>query len=367
MIDQLARPTNHLLHGAGSWFLNSGIQEAGGGLARYYRCDLGTRASLSIEITGYAVSALLFFHQRLGQTEYLESALRAARFLTRTAWDPQLGTFPFEYSANGNRPPALAYFFDTGIVIRSLLGAWRVSRQTEFREIAIKAGRALLNDFSSRNAIHPIVALPDKRALSYRSNWSAAPGCYQLKSAMAWYELFEVTGEAFFLRAYEGALERALRSEHDFLPGDDNVYTVMDRLHAYAYFLEGLLPVLNRGDCARTFQTGLDRITVYLRQIAPLFVRSDVYAQLLRLRLYGQALGGIPLDAEAAKSEAQEAASFQLCSEDPAASEGFCFGRKHGEFLPFVNPVSTAFCAQAVALWDDHRNNTLEAHCHTLI
>jgi hypothetical protein len=367
MIDQLARPTNHLLNAAGHWFLNSGIQEAGGGLARYYRCDGRTKAPISTEITGYAVSALLFFHSRCGEAEYLESALRAARFLTRTAWDPQLRAFPFEYSSNGNRPPALAYFFDTGIVIRGLLAAWRVSRQAEFRDTAIEAGRALLADFSTRDAIHPILALPDKQALAHQSNWSAAPGCYQLKSALAWYELFGVTGEAHFLRAYQSAVEDALRSEHDFLPGESDLHKVMDRLHAYAYFLEGLLPVLNREDCARTFGKGIDRIAAYVRQISPLFVRSDVYAQLLRLRLYGKFLSGIPLDSQAAEYEAQQAASFQLHSEDAGASDGFCFGRKHGEFLPFVNPVSTAFCAHALALWDDHENNTLAAPFHTLI
>jgi hypothetical protein len=367
MIDQLARPTNHLLTGAGGWFLSSGIQDAGGGLARYYRSDLGTRATLSTEITGYAVSALLFFHQRLGQAEYLESALRAARFLTRTAWDPQLRAFPFEYSVNGHRPPALAYFFDTGIVIRGLLAAWRVSGQIEFREIAIQAGHALLADFSSRDGFHPIVDLPEKRALSYQSNWSAAPGCYQLKAAMSFYQLFEATGNMCFRQAYESAVDSALSSERDFLPGDDDVYRVMDRLHAYAYFLEGLVPMLRRGDCARAFREGMDRMTVYLRQIAPLFVRSDVCAQLLRLRLYGHALGVIRLDAEAAKREARDVASFQLCSQDPGTSEGFCFGRKHGEFLPFVNPVSTAFGAQTLALWDDYGNHALEAAWDTLI
>ncbi len=33
---------------------------------------------------------------------------------------------------------------------------------------------------------------------------------------------------------------------------------------------------------------------------------------------------------------------------------GFWFGKKDGEMLPFMNPVSTAFCAQALALWDQH-------------
>ena len=367
MIDRLARPTSHLLNAAGEWFLNSGIQDASGGVARYYRCDIQRNARISNEITGYAVSTLLFFHLRLGQTEYLESALRAARFLTRTAWDAQVGAFPFEHSVNGDRPRPLAYFFDTGIIIRGLLAAWRVSHEAEFRETAVAAGRAMLADFPTYRGIHPILTLPHKRPLPYAPNWSSAPGCYQLKSALAWYELLDVTGEVGFLRAYESTLQDALASENDFLPGETDANKVMDRLHAYAYFLEGLLPVLDREDCSCAFRNGIDRIAAYLGEIAPIFVRSDVYAQLLRLRLYGSILGAIQLDQEAAAHEARQAATFQLHSEDSGASNGFFFGRKCGKLLPFVNPTSTALCAQALALWDDYKTNTLEAPFHTLI
>src|SRR5208282_5439673 len=91
-----------LIEAAGRWFLRSGIQEENGGVARFYRSDTGRNAGVSTEITGYAVSTLLFLHQRTGKTEYLDSGLRAARFLTRVAWDAQLGTFPFEHSVNGD-------------------------------------------------------------------------------------------------------------------------------------------------------------------------------------------------------------------------------------------------------------------------
>ena len=70
----LVRPMSDSLNAAGGWFLNSGIQDASGGVARYYNCELRRKAPISSEITGYAVSTLLFFHLRLGQAEYLESA-----------------------------------------------------------------------------------------------------------------------------------------------------------------------------------------------------------------------------------------------------------------------------------------------------
>jgi hypothetical protein len=337
-------PTDTLIDAAGRWFLQSGIQEASGGVARYYRSDLRQNARVSTEITGYAVSALLFLHQRTRDSAYLEAGLRAARFLSRIAWDPQLGTFPFELSVNG--ASGFAYFFDCGIIARGLLYAWRVTEDPEFRDAAIAAGRAMLADFPGPCGIHPILALPEKQPVAWEPRWSASPGCYQLKSALAWWELFEVTGESAFLRAYESALEAALENDGEFLPGEADQERVMDRLHAYGYFLEGLLPVLDRPECAAALRNGVARAARYLREIAPVFARSDVYAQLLRLRLLSEDCG---VDAA---YEAEQAASFQIHSSDARVSGGFLFGRKQGEDLPFVNPVSTAFCVQALALWN---------------
>jgi hypothetical protein len=144
---------------------------------------------------------------------------------------------------------------------------------------------------------------------------------------------------------YESALDAALENDGQFLPGESDRERIMDRLHAYAYFLEGLLPALDRPECAVAFRDGVDRASALLREIAPVFARSDVYAQVLRARL----LGEFPVNEVGAAHEAEQAISFQL------PSGGFLFGRKHGEALPFVNPVSTAFCVQALAMWNDVR------------
>src|ERR1700685_346074 len=94
-------PTDTFMDAAGRWFLQSGIQEASGGVARYYRSDLRENARGSTEITGHAVSALLCLHRRAGAPASLDAGLRAARFLTRSAWDKGLGTFPFEHVNGG--------------------------------------------------------------------------------------------------------------------------------------------------------------------------------------------------------------------------------------------------------------------------
>lgn len=353
---------------AGEWFLRSGIQESNGGVARYYRSDLGKNARVSTEITGYAVSTLLYLAERTGNGNYTEAAIRAARFLTGVAWDSSLATFPFEHSANCDQPKPLAYFFDCGIIVRGLAAAWRATRMQQFLDTAVEAGGSMIADFQASSAIHPILLLPRKQPLAYEPKWSASPGCYQLKSAMAWHDLFEETGEGRFRSAYDAAVESALKMEPAFLPGEADREKVMDRLHAYCYFLEGLLPCADRPECARALASGIDKTAGYLREIAPAFARSDVYAQLLRARLYAAQAGVAPLDESSASCEAARAAEFQVGGTGLASCDGgFFFARRGAEMLPFVNPVSTAFCLQALALWSDYQNGTLNAPRQALV
>jgi hypothetical protein len=341
------------LRRAGQWFLRSGIQESGGGVARYYRSDTQRNQPVSTEITGYAVSALLYAGEK-------EGALESARFLARRAWSPALASLPFELD-----PPAHTYFFDCGIVTRGLLAAWRATGDEEFLTAARSIGASMRDFVTASGECHPILKLPAKAPLIHDPlRWSQAPGCYQLKSAMAWWDLWEATGDTSFRDNYERVLEYALHTWGSFLPGHPERPRVMDRLHAFSYFLEGLLPRVDDALCRAALCDGIRRAASLLREIAPLFERSDVYAQILRVRLYADWAGAVPLNIEAAAYEAEQLLAFQASSSDLRIDGGYYFGRKAGEWLPFVNPVSTAFAMQALALWEAR---DVPVHRHMLI
>jgi hypothetical protein len=349
---------------AGHWFARSGIQESSGGVARYYRADLGRNHAVSTEITGYAVSTFVYLHSVAKEAAYLEAALRAAQFLTRTAWDGASKAMPFEID-----PPACAYFFDCGISVRGLLSSWRVTGEDEFLDVATALGESMAADFTSGDGgYHAILALPGKRPFPPDlARWSASSGCYQLKAAMAWHDLAEATDSSRFCELYERAVERALCASSGFLPGHADPLKVVDRLHAFLYFLEGLLPCAAQDRCAAAVRDGIVRVARTLREAASRFERCDVYAQLLRLRLYADWAGVAPLDREAAQFEAGKVAGFQASSQDARIDGGFYFGRKAGAVLPFVNPVSTAFALQALALWEQCRDGGAQPHRHLLI
>jgi hypothetical protein len=365
MGEAVSQPAGDLLERAGRWFLNSGIQEASGGVARYYRIDVSRNARVSTEITGYAVSTFVWLFEVTGREEYLDAARRSARFLVDDAWDRELHIFPFEHALNGHPPEPLAYFFDSGIIARGLLALWRSTQEERWLASARAAGESMLADFGSTRHSHPILRLPSKEALPYEPQWSRSPGCYQLKSALAWHDLNEVTGEPRFSSAFEETLAGALATHKNFLPAPTPEKT-MDRLHAYCYFLEALPPVADRDDVREALSTGIDRVSRYTREIAPVFVRSDVYAQLLRVRLWAEN-AGIPLAQAEACAEAHALPPFQLDSDNPRLAGGVAFGRRGTDLLPFANPVSTAFTAQAWRMWQERRAGATPVLFHRLI
>jgi hypothetical protein len=112
---------------------------------------------------------------------------------------------------------------------------------------------------------------------------------------------------------------------------------------------------------------GIRSVAQHLRDIAPEFERSDVYAQLLRIRLYADWAGVSPLDRDAAGWEADRLGRFQAVDSNLRIDGGYWFGRVGDTWSPHVNPVSTAFALQALALWEACRAGEAQAHRHLLI
>jgi hypothetical protein len=365
---------------AACWFLHSGIQEPEGGVARYHlldagRNDAGRNAPISSEITGYAASVFSYLFSLTGETQYLDAAKRAARYLIQI-WDSRASTLPFEPGSS------LAYFFDLGIIVRGLLAASRLTGETEFFDRARDAALSMALDFLGEGRFHAVISLPEKQPLPRERRWSRAPGCYQLKAALAWVEL----GDESARKLYDCALKLSLAAHEGFLYAERDREKQMDRLHAYCYFLEGLLPAVERDPARGALANGIGVATLLFHKTAPEFERSDVSAQLLRLRIIAHHRGVLELDEQAAQDEVRRIQSFQalahrppgaasnesetprtsprpaspLCASSPKDDArpqvrgGFYFGKRGSEMLPYVNPVSTAFCMQALEFWDRH-------------
>ncbi|MGC2658488.1 MAG: hypothetical protein WA324_11075 [Bryobacteraceae bacterium] len=347
------------------WFLDSGIQSASGGVARYYRQDTRETAPISSEISGYFATALFMLHDLSGSNESFEAALRAADFLAKAAWDEGSDMLILEQSPEGR---TVAYFFDCGIVVSALLEAWRRAGNAEHRRAAFRLGESMLKDFAGESGrFHPVVKTSTRNPLEYGSWWSKRPGCYQLKAAKAWLELSEEMNSIAFRNGYESVLDYAMLDDAGFLNAADQSPDTMDRLHAYGYFLEGLLPVADRGEPGRSLAEGIERMSSVLPRVGPIFARSDVCAQLLRLRLLANEIGLKELDEAYAEQEAATIREFQVASGDHRVNGAFAFGRRHGQLMPVMSPVSTSFCVQALTMWEEYKGDRLSTDWRKII
>ena len=334
-------PCSPVLASAGQWFLRSGIQDAQGGVARYHRFDSGN-LPVSTEITGYAISALSWLFRMTGEPQYLAAAEQNAKFLLEKAWHPEYGLFPFEL----DYPLPDSYFFDCGIIIRGLLALWRINNNQLLLDVATACAYGMRQFRATDGRWSPILALPHFEHAAYQKKWSKQPGCFQLKSALAWAEVAALTNDDVLQNWFDRALAQALANDSSFLPGSGDSSEVMNRLHAYCYYLEALLAAPEH---VATLTAGIEKAYALLIEIAPNFERSDVCAQLLRLSLLAN--HGEPSRSKAA---AERLATYQFKGGETAIAGGFGFGRRDGVMLPMVNPVSTAFAMQALAMFELH-------------
>ena len=89
-----------------------------------------------------------------------------------------------------------------------------------------------------------------------------------------------------------------------------------------------------------------------LFEIGPEFQRSDVLAQLLRLRFYADTFGVLEIDRATVESEVAALIEFQQQSSDPRADGGFAFARRGTELVHHINPLSTVLALQALTMWE---------------
>src|SRR5262249_13218181 len=148
-----------------------------------------------------------------------------------------------------------------------------------------------------------------------------------------WRELAAITGDPIWSDCYASALQQAVASHESFLPGHPDPHKVMDRLHAYLYFLEALLA---HPEHAATVAEGARRVREYRMQVAPQFDRADVAAKLLRVELC------------AGVDESDIAQTAANVREFQRPDGGYYFGRVAGQWIPHVSPVPTAFAMQAL-------------------
>ena len=333
------------------WLKNSGIQTESGGVSRFYDADQRRYRPVSTEFTAYFIRTLLASVEE-GEKPPAQ-ALTAAQFLMEQAFDVSTDLFPYEMpNGEGSSRPA-ARFLGCGIVIRALLDLWRATGEVPYREYAESCGLAMHSRMATVDGgFFPLYDLVGQQPEFGSGSWTVESGVHQLKAGLAFLELADATGLLDFASDADRLRKWCFTRHEGFLPGDGDVEETMSRLHGYCCFLEGLLPMASLdAESARVLQFGILHVENLIDEIGEHFLRCDVVAQLLRLRLYADNMGVMELDQQRAEEEAVALAQFQIQSLDPKADGGFASARRANALVPHVHPASTAFALQALQIW----------------
>ena len=296
-------------------------------------------------------------------------AARAGGFLLRHAFDMSRELFPLRVSRNQQPEARLAFFLDCSIVVRALVHLWSATNDQAYLECAERCGLALHSRMATVDgAFFPIYDLEADRAYAETGSWSVEMEVPQLKAGLALLELHKATGLGEFEHDAAALRKWCLKRHESFLPGEVDDAKVIDRLHAYCYFLEGLLPsVALDADSGRVLQFGVLRVENFLDEFGADFQRCDVMAQILRLRLYADKFGLMELDYKRAEEEAAAVAECQIQSADPKTDGGFTLTRRRGKCEPSLDTTATVFALQALEMWDQADDGGLRDPWEVLI
>lgn len=361
------------------WLRGSGIQDLSndplrrGGVNAWYDLRKGNYPFIYSEITGYAVSAFLFWHSLTGDDGLLENAVMAADWLRQNR-DPESGLMRTRLNAadfQNSYFESWVFAFDQWVIVYGLSNLAGITKRSDLLEDAL--GMA---DFLLRHTVHPngffypVYDLKNKRPEAAWDKWSRQPGGYHAKSLTALLKLAELSGEERFFLAARKIVSQALDTQDSTGRFITQSHEKSTHLHPHLYTLEGLLSYAVASGDPQVFlavEKGMEWLLSNQNSNGSLFafyqdgafrpfVRVDVLAQALRAAVILRQHGRLQSYEEAVSRLKENLLSYQVL-EGPQRG-GFFYGQEENGQVHFhVNAWASMFAGQALAVDAFYQNS----------
>ena len=337
------------IHNGLTWLLDSGVQEAEGGVHGKYAAEVGQFDVISVQATGRYVQALLTLGDPTDPRQR-EQAIRAGRFLLDRAFDLTTDLFVQELPERTEAAAATrkATLNGCAAALHALISLWQATGESAYRECAARCARAVRMRMSRVDGAFFLSYDLDCQSPDYSLDAEAD----QLKVAVAFWRLAEDGGLREFDDTAEQMLRWAIVRHEALLPEWIDRKDLTPALERYALFLEGLLPIAHLdAKACQALQSGLLRLERGVIE-ANGSSSPQALARLLRLRLYADSFGIIELDGREAERERGELLERQVRSDDPKLDGAFVLPRhiaQPGEAE--ADTESTIVATQALIMW----------------
>jgi rhamnogalacturonyl hydrolase YesR len=359
---------------AADWLLNSGIQSEEGGFYSWYNLKDKSYAYLYSEITGYAITALVFLSKINRDSIFIKKAESAADWILRYAIHPCGGVKTRLYKNDDKADASYSFSgenifsFDTGMVLYGMASLYNATGKEKFLGIAERLALFIIDKMQNKDgSLSAVYNAKTDELINTYDKWSNQAAGFHAKACLGLVELFSITNNK---RYSESAIRLC---EYAFITQEGSGRFITDKaantthLHPHCYTAEGLLytgALLNMPKFVKAAKKAAEWAFSCLSSdgINELYnpsdgsfnnlQRSDILAQVLRL--------GLLFSLNARTNDLMGVLSkYQYNGEDIEQRGGFLFSANEQH----VNCWCTMFAVQALALYYDKgliENNIIE-------
>jgi len=334
------------------WFLNSGIQNKDGSFNAWYDEEKMKYSFVYPEITGYAITELLYLNKICHDEMFVENSKKAVNWLIKKAYNT--GGFVSKYH-NGIFTKEI-YSFDTAMCLNGIVNFYRHTHNKNYLEISKIIGNWLINIMQNKNgSFEARYDLEKKSIMDDEDHWSAHPGTFHMKNAIGLLNLYEVSARNLLykdsvLNLYKWCLDK---DEDGRYPTNANdTY-----MHPQCYTMEGLLIKSLFEDNKEPWK----RVEKSLEWILsnklntngiPFNYCDGEFSEGEHVDSLSQAIRIAIILGKDVNDMVQRLLTFQCLSDDPKASGGFYYGiQENGQLIRHVNAHATMFALQALTMW----------------
>ncbi|MFH2231943.1 MAG: formyltransferase family protein [Patescibacteria group bacterium] len=354
---------------ATNWLLKSGIQnepgtktitgvDASGSFNAWFDMDKRNYSYIYSEISGYALTTLLYLYQASKKAVYLDRANGVASWLLKTQHPAGQFQTAFYMNVDSQRKPENFHTFDTGVILNGLVNYFRVTSDPNYLSSAKRSADWLISTMTGDGSVPAMISHKDNSRVDFPDTWSTQSGPYHAKLAIGLLNLFDVTKEIKYQNAARAFCDYALSK----MTQDGQFYTYESfkstNFHPHAYTCEGLYVAgkyLNEPRYFDAAKKGTEwAVSLIKNGIVPRHIfdgnpnyneRVDVMAQIYRLALL------FDIKSESMLLLHNNLLSNQYFGEVQEQRGGFIFGKSSdGKPLEHINSWVTMFALQAMML-----------------
>ncbi|MEK6861010.1 MAG: glycoside hydrolase family 88 protein [Nanoarchaeota archaeon] len=395
MKDKLELAKNWLLH-SGIQNLDSNSLEVKGGFNSWYDIDNENYFYTYSEITGYAITKLLYLYSLEKNNLYLLRATLAAEWLLDKA-SHKSGGIKTRYFFNKENAQELYDFssgiihsFDNGIALNGLMDLYNVTKEERYLTASKMIGDMLIHTMQKPDGgLYASYSHKEETFKDSEEKWSTQSGSFHVKVCMGLLKLYEITKESKYKQTAIKLCDYALKLQEkdgrfiSFIKEKDT------HIHPHCYSAEGLLFAglhLNNKSylkiAANAVKWVLDHQmgdggipSMYVNGRSVNHERSDVLAQTLRL-------GVIMLNLELLDKKYEEKLdklasrllTFQSTSDNLRSNGGFFYGHDvdyrnnlKADKKNHVNSWCTMFALQALTFYKQYKEGNFKFDKNLLV